>query len=91
VSGDKRGAQLDRITNQLTKAGWELGSVQLKTVPRGYDVTHRRIGLLRHKSLYAGRPDGFDEIIHTPMLLDQVRAHWQALRPLVGWLARTVD
>ena len=53
VADDKRGAQLTRITNKLTRAGWELGGDQLKTAPRGYDAEHRRIGLLRHKSLFA--------------------------------------
>jgi uncharacterized protein (DUF2461 family) len=89
VADDKRGAQLTRITNKLTKTGWELGGEQLKKAPRGYDADHRRIGLLRRKSLYAGRSYGFDEVIHTPRLLDEVRADWQALRPLIEWLART--
>ena len=86
VADDKTGAQLTRITNKLTKAGWELGGEQLKTAPRGYDTEHRRIDLLRHKSLTpavlrlrAGHPH--------PGLLDEVRADWQALRPLIEWLA----
>ena len=89
VADDKRGAQLTRITNKLTRAGWELGGDQLKTVPRGYDAEHRRIALLRHKSLFGGKSYGFDEVIHSPRLLDEVRADWQALRPLIEWLART--
>ena len=89
VADDKRGAQLTRITNKLAKAGWELGGDQLKTAPRGYDAEHRRIALLRHKSLFAGKSYGFDEVIHSPRLLDEVRADWQALRPLIEWLART--
>jgi uncharacterized protein (TIGR02453 family) len=89
VADEKTGAQLTRITNKLTKAGWELGGEQLKTAPRGYDAEHRRIDLLRHKSLHAGRSYGFAKVIHTPALLDEVRADWQALRPLIDWLART--
>jgi uncharacterized protein (TIGR02453 family) len=89
VADDKRGAQLARITSKLTKAGWELGGEQLKTAPRGYAAEHRRIDLLRRKSLYAGRSHGFDKVIHTPRLLDEVRTDWRALRPLIEWLART--
>ena len=90
VADDKTGAQLARITTKLTKAGWELGGEQLKTAPRGYDARcHRRIDLLRHKSLHAGKSYGFDKVIHTPALLDEVRADWKSLRPLIEWLART--
>jgi uncharacterized protein (TIGR02453 family) len=86
---DQTGSQLTRITNKLTKAGFELGGETLKTTPRGYDKDHRRVELLRHKSLHAGKSYGFEEVIHTAALLDEVRADWRALRPLVGWLERT--
>ena len=89
VADDKTGAQLTRITNKLTKAGWELGGERLKTTPRGYDAEHRRIDLLRHKSLHAGKSYAFEPVIHTAALLDEVRADWKALRPLIEWLART--
>jgi uncharacterized protein (TIGR02453 family) len=89
VADDKTGAQLSRITNKLTKAGWEINGEQLKTAPRGYDAEHKRIDLLRHKSLYAGKSYGFEKVIHTAGLLDEVRADWRALRPLIEWLART--
>ncbi len=89
VDDDKTGAQLTRITNKLTKAGFELGGEQLKTPPRGYDKDHRRVDLLRHKSLHAGKSYGFDKVIHSAALLDEVRADWRALRPMIEWLART--
>jgi uncharacterized protein (TIGR02453 family) len=89
VGDDQTGSQLTRITNKLTKAGFELGGETLKTTPRGYDKDHRRVELLRHKSLHAGKSYGFEEVIHTAALLDEVRADWRALRPLVGWLERT--
>lgn len=89
VADEKTGARLTRITNKLTRAGFELGGETLKTAPRGYDAQHGRIDLLRHKSLYAGKSYGFEKVIHTAALLDEVRADWQALRPLIEWLART--
>jgi uncharacterized protein (TIGR02453 family) len=89
VADDKTGARLTRITTKLTKAGFELGGETLKTAPRGYDAEHRRIDLLRHKSLHAGKSYGFEKVIHTAALLDDVRADWRALRPMIEWLART--
>ena len=94
VADDKRGAQLARITNKLTKAGWELGGDQLKTAPRGYDAGHRRIDLLRHKSLFAGKSYGFDEVIHSPACSTRCAptgrpcgrssSGWQGRRPSEG-------
>ena len=72
--------------NKLEKGGWEIGGERLKTAPRGYDADHPRIDLLRHKSLTAGRSYGFDDVIHSPALLDRVRDDWRALRPLVTWV-----
>jgi uncharacterized protein (DUF2461 family) len=89
VADDRTGAQLTRITTKLTKTGWDLGGEQLKTTPRGFDADHKRVGLLRHKSLHAGKSYGFEKVIHTAALLDEVRADWRALRPLIEWLART--
>ncbi len=89
VVDDKRGAQLTRITNKLTRAGWELGGEQFKRAPRGYDPDYKRGDLLRRKALYAGKSYGFEPFIHSPELLDHVRDDWQALRPFVEWLART--
>ena len=31
----------------------------------------------------------FAPVIHTADLLDEVRADWKSLRPLIEWLART--
>lgn len=31
---------------------------------------------------------GFDEVIHSPELVDRVRADWRATRPLVEWITR---
>jgi len=72
------------------RSAFEIGGDRLKTSPRGYAADHPRIELLRHRSLVAGHPIGFEPVIHTPELLDIVRADWQTLRPLVEWCARHV-
>ena len=87
IADDRRGKQLRRIINKLTKQEWEVGGETLKTSPRGYDADHPRIDLLRHKSLTLGRSYGFEPVIHTPDLLDLVRSDWQAARPFVEWIS----
>ena len=87
VADDRTGPELEKILRKLRKGGWDVGGESLKTSPRGYDADHPRIELLRHKSLTIGRDYGFEPVIHTPELLDKVRADWRAARPFVEWVA----
>jgi uncharacterized protein (TIGR02453 family) len=87
VADDRRGPALERILAALERRGWERRGETLRTTPRGWPADHPRIGLLRHKSLAMSRAYGFDDVIHTPALLDRVRTDWRAGRPLVEWLA----
>jgi uncharacterized protein (TIGR02453 family) len=92
IADDKRGQQLQRILTRLLRQGWELGGETLKTTPRGYEADHPRIDLLRHKSMTLGKSYGFEPLIHTPELLDAVRADWRAATPFVRWVtANAVD
>ncbi len=87
MADDKSGPRLLRIVRKLEKAGFEISGEQLKTAPRGYDANHPRIELLRRKQLCAARRYGFEPFIHTAELLEQVRADWRAVKPLVSWVA----
>jgi uncharacterized protein (TIGR02453 family) len=86
IVDDRRGAELERIIAELREQGWTLGGETLKTSPRGYDPDHPRIELLRHKSMTLGKDYGFDEVIHTPKLLDLVRGDWRSATPFVDWV-----
>jgi uncharacterized protein (TIGR02453 family) len=86
MADDVTGPQLEELLAQYRRDGWEIGGDQLKTSPRGYPADHPRIGLLRHKQLFVGRPYGFDGL-DDPAVLDRVRDDWRALRPLVEWIA----
>ena len=88
IDDDLHGAELEKITDGLRRRGWEIGGDRLKTAPRGWATDHPRIELLRHRSLTAMRDYGFDEVIHTPDLVDRIRADWRAIRPLLDWLVR---
>ena len=87
ISDEAHGTQLVGILAELEAAGWKIGGETLKTAPRGYDVEHPRIELLRHKSLTVGREYGFDPVIHAPDLIDRVRADWRVATPFLEWVA----
>jgi uncharacterized protein (TIGR02453 family) len=86
IDDDRRGKELEKLLGKLQKAGWTLGGDKLKTTPRGWDADHPRIELLRHKSITLGKSYGFEPIIHTPALADQIRQDWRATRPFLTWL-----
>jgi uncharacterized protein (TIGR02453 family) len=86
MADETNGKQLQRLLRKLERTGFVIGGDRLKTSPRGYDADHPRIDLLRHRSLTVVKDYGFEPIIHTPDLLDAVRADWKAARPLVEWI-----
>ena len=91
IADERRGRQLQRILDRLVKDGWELGGEKLKTSPRGFDADHPRIELLRHKSMTLGKSYGFEPLIHTPDLLDAVRADWRAGTAFVTWVTANAE
>ena len=79
IVDERRGRQLEMVLEDLQD--------RLKTSPRGYDVDHPRIELLRHKSMVLTKSYGFAPIIHTPELLGKVRSDWRDAAPFVEWVA----
>lgn len=88
INDDRHGVALKKILAKLDRAGWEIGGTKLKTTPRGWPADHPRIELLRHKTLTARRDYGFDDIIYTPELVDQIRKHWRETTPLIDWISQ---
>ncbi|ALG85439.1 DUF2461 domain-containing protein [Gordonia phthalatica] len=86
IDDDLHGAELEHLIAGLTRKGWEVSGDQLKTAPRGFAKDHPRIELLRHRSLTVSRDYGFDEVIHSAALVDQIRTHWRETRQLLNWL-----
>lgn len=88
IDSARTGNRLGRILSTLESGGWRIGGDRLKTAPRGYDVEHPRIELLRHKTLTVSRDYGFEPFVHTAALADRVRADWREAAPLLDWLAK---
>jgi len=86
IADQRTGSELVRILAALRDEGWTVGGETLKTSPRGYAADHPRIELLRHKAMTVGRSYGFDEMIHTSLLLARVRTDWAAATPFVQWV-----
>jgi uncharacterized protein (TIGR02453 family) len=86
IDDDGHGTDLESILETLTSSGWTLGGDKLKTAPRGYDIDHPRIALLRHKSMTLGKDLGFAPIIHSAELVEQVRADWREATPFLDWV-----
>ncbi|NRQ33297.1 DUF2461 domain-containing protein [Nonomuraea sp. NN258] len=90
VDEDLTGKPLAAVVAGLEAAGYTIGGERLKTRPRGFDADHPRIELLRHRHLYAGRRYEPEPWVHTPEVLDRVRADWRAFRPLIDWVSAHV-
>jgi uncharacterized protein (TIGR02453 family) len=91
IDNELTGKALEKLVRRLAKSGWEISGDRLKTKPRGYDATHPRIDLLRHRSLVVTRDVGFDKVIHSPELVEMLRTGWRELRPLIEWIAARTD
>ena len=66
---------------------FEVDGRPLATRPRGYDADNPRIGLLRCRMLVASSTYPPASWMDTRKALTNVRTDWQALQPLVEWLA----
>ncbi|TWD82457.1 uncharacterized protein (TIGR02453 family) [Kribbella amoyensis] len=86
IDEERRGTELEKVLAGLTADGWTVGGEKLKTSPRGYDTGHPRIELLRHKSITLSKSYGFEPVIHSADLLDQIRTDWRATTPFLEWI-----
>ncbi|MFD8889383.1 DUF2461 family protein [Streptomyces sp. NPDC059566] len=87
VEQEDGGAELAAIAGRLEAQGFVLGGDRLRSRPRGVPADHPRLGLLRHRKIDAGRRYGPDAGLHTARAGELVRETWQAVRPLLDWMA----
>ncbi len=82
------GEQLQQIVDDLRGNGYAIGGDTLRTVPRGYPSDHPRVGLLRHRSIYASQTWPPDEWVGDRRAVDLVVNAWRGAGPLTDWLRR---
>ena len=90
IDAPRSGQELQRVVDDLTGDGFELGGDQVATRPRGVPADHPRLDLMRFKNLIAKREHGAPGWASTPEVVDHVRADWRSVRPLVDWLTEHV-
>lgn len=86
LDDEATGQRLQRIVGALRAEGFVVGGDRMKTRPRGVDVDHPFLDLLRHRSLTVERQYGEPKWMPTRQTLDHVREDWRAYRPLMEWL-----
>lgn len=90
LDDEDAGAELQRVVEDLRKAGYAVEGDRLKTRPRGVAEDHPFLDLIRHRTLDAARQYGEPEWLPTPEVRDHVAEDWRAYRPLMDWLRRHV-
>lgn len=88
VDASGTGESLRHIVDGVAAAGFAVEGERLKTVPRGYDRSHPRAELLKHKSLAASVDLGRPAWLGTPAAVGEISGLWDQLRPLVDWVGR---
>lgn len=84
-----RGAELEQMLASM-KRTWEIAGEPLKTKPRGYELDHPRIDLLRFRQLTVARHYDIEPWVSTRKAFTKIRNDWRTIRPLLEWLADNV-
>jgi uncharacterized protein (TIGR02453 family) len=87
VDDDRRGTDLEKRLAAAQAGGITVAGDMLKTRPRGVDLDHPRLELMRHKGLYGWRRWSPDDVLHEAGTVQRVAETWRTLRPLTEWLA----
>ena len=90
VDAPASGARLEKVAADLTAAGFDLEGETLKTRPKGFAADHPRLQLLRRKEMMAINRIGSPPWLGTAKAVDEVRAQWRQVRPLVQWMTEHV-
>ena len=90
VDAPASGARLEKVAADLTAAGFDLEGETLKTRPKGFAADHPRLELLRRQEMMAINRIGSPPWLGTAKAVDEVRAQWRQVRPLVQWMTEHV-
>jgi uncharacterized protein (TIGR02453 family) len=86
VADPKLGPALARAVAKVRKAGYEVGGMKYKRVPRGFDPEHPRAELLKHDGLWAAYETDIPRELYTADLPSWCLPHYRAMLPLHQWL-----
>jgi uncharacterized protein (TIGR02453 family) len=87
VARDRTGEQLENVIHAVEQQGVSVRSRDpLKSAPRGYPVDHPRIGLLRHKGLFAWKEWPVRPWLGTAAARTHVTGFLVTAQPLSTWL-----
>ncbi len=86
VDASGPGTALQRIVDDLEKAGFEPRGAQVATRPRGVPKDHPRLELMRYTSIVVVREHGEPAWMATPEVVERVADDWRTVRPFVEWL-----
>jgi uncharacterized protein (TIGR02453 family) len=86
VDDPSSGEELQHLVAEARQAGNDVLGSELKRAPRGYDPSHPRIELLRHKRLAVGRSWPVASWMHTPEAYARVTQLWRDGEPVATWL-----
>jgi hypothetical protein len=83
AAADASGRVLEDLLTSLAADGYKISGDIMKRAPRDYPAEHPRVGLLKYRSLIAGRELESDAVRDVGPVYDAC----ERLRPLLGWLA----
>ena len=85
------GLALADAVKAVEKAGFEVGGLKYKRVPRGLDAEHPNAELLKYDGLYAGAGLKLPPELHTAKFVDICFKIYRRLLPLHQWLTAFVE
>jgi uncharacterized protein (TIGR02453 family) len=85
--GERSGPALVVAIDKVRATGpYLIGGATRKTVPRGFDASHPRAGLLLHEGLWAELRTEPGEVARSSGFIDFCAAHFAAMWPVGRWL-----
>jgi uncharacterized protein (TIGR02453 family) len=90
VDAEPSGALLAGVVADLAAKGLSMSGDQLKTRPRGVPAGHPRVGLLRYRSLTAGRDWPPGPQLASGRVRSLIEQTWRDLVPLCDWMCEYV-
>ena len=89
IAADASGKALQKIVGALRRQGYMVSTHEASAKPpRGYDVDHPRIDLLKMKDIHAGRLFEPAAWLSTPKAAGRVAKAMKDLEPFNGWIKK---